>query len=99
MDVKGTVALITGGASGLGAATARRLFEAGASVVLVDLPASAGDAFAAELNAAAAGGAPETARRRNRRAALSLSPRTSPARSRCRPPSTPPSRSGRCGSW
>jgi NAD(P)-dependent dehydrogenase (short-subunit alcohol dehydrogenase family) len=51
MDVKGSVALITGGASGLGAATARRLFDDGASVVLVDLPASAGDAFAAELNA------------------------------------------------
>ena len=51
MDIKGTVALITGGASGLGAATARRLFDAGASVVLVDLPSSAGDALAAELNA------------------------------------------------
>ena len=51
MDIKGTVALITGGASGLGAATARRLFDAGASVVLVDLPGSAGDAFAEELNA------------------------------------------------
>jgi NAD(P)-dependent dehydrogenase (short-subunit alcohol dehydrogenase family) len=50
MDIKGTVALITGGASGLGAATARRLFDAGASVVLVDLPASPGAAFAAELN-------------------------------------------------
>ena len=50
MDVLGTVALITGGASGLGAATARRLFDAGASVVLIDLPTSAGAAFAAELN-------------------------------------------------
>jgi NAD(P)-dependent dehydrogenase (short-subunit alcohol dehydrogenase family) len=50
MDIKGTVALITGGASGLGAATARRLFEAGASVVLVDLPSSRGMEFAAELN-------------------------------------------------
>ncbi len=60
MDVLGTVALITGGASGLGAATARRLFDAGASVVLVDLPASAGEDFAAELNARghAAAGAP-----------------------------------------
>lgn len=57
MDVMGTVALITGGASGLGAATARRLFAEGASVVLVDLPASAGDALAAELNASAGGGA------------------------------------------
>ena len=55
MDIKGTVALITGGASGLGAATARRLFDAGASVVLVDLPGSAGDALAAELSASAAG--------------------------------------------
>jgi NAD(P)-dependent dehydrogenase (short-subunit alcohol dehydrogenase family) len=50
MDVTGSVALITGGASGLGAATARRLFDAGASVVLVDLPSSAGEAFAGELN-------------------------------------------------
>jgi NAD(P)-dependent dehydrogenase (short-subunit alcohol dehydrogenase family) len=50
MEIKGTVALVTGGASGLGAATARRLFDAGASVVLLDLPGSAGAAFAAELN-------------------------------------------------
>ena len=52
MDIKGSVALITGGASGLGEATARRLFGDGASVVLLDLPGSAGDALAAELNAA-----------------------------------------------
>ena len=47
----GTVALITGGASGLGAATARRLHAAGAAVVLVDLPhaAEAGAALAGEL--------------------------------------------------
>ena len=50
MDVLGTVALITGGASGLGAATARRLYDAGASVVLVDLPGAAGESLAAELN-------------------------------------------------
>ncbi|AXJ09844.1 SDR family NAD(P)-dependent oxidoreductase [Arthrobacter sp. PM3] len=56
MDIKGTVALITGGASGLGAATARRLFDAGASVVLVDLPGSAGEALAAELTASASAG-------------------------------------------
>ncbi|MEJ1180551.1 MULTISPECIES: SDR family NAD(P)-dependent oxidoreductase [unclassified Pseudarthrobacter] len=71
MDINGSVALITGGASGLGAATARRLFGAGASVVLIDLPSSAGEAFAAELNsstrfeatgaAAAAGPAGQTA--------------------------------------
>jgi NAD(P)-dependent dehydrogenase (short-subunit alcohol dehydrogenase family) len=57
MDIKGTVALITGGASGLGAATARRLFDAGASVVLIDLPSSPGAAFADELNGLPAGAA------------------------------------------
>jgi NAD(P)-dependent dehydrogenase (short-subunit alcohol dehydrogenase family) len=51
MDVKGAVALVTGGASGLGAATARRLFHDGASVVLVDLPSSGGAALAEEFNA------------------------------------------------
>lgn len=56
MDINGSVALITGGASGLGAATARRLFGAGASVVLIDLPSSAGEAFAAELNSSRASG-------------------------------------------
>lgn len=49
MDISNAVALITGGASGLGAATARRLHAAGAAVVLVDLPQSAGEAVAAEL--------------------------------------------------
>ena len=34
MDIAGSVALVTGGASGLGAATVRTLFDAGASVVL-----------------------------------------------------------------
>ncbi|MFJ4266156.1 SDR family NAD(P)-dependent oxidoreductase [Paenarthrobacter nicotinovorans] len=56
MDINGTVALVTGGASGLGAATAKRLFDTGASVVLVDLPQSAGEAYAAELNARSVGG-------------------------------------------
>ena len=40
MNIDGTTALITGGASGLGAATARRFAEAGAAVVVLDLPAS-----------------------------------------------------------
>ncbi|WP_457965572.1 SDR family NAD(P)-dependent oxidoreductase [Arthrobacter sp. D1-29] len=63
MDIDGTVALITGGASGLGAATARRLFGAGASVVLIDLPSSAGAAFADELNGQALSGEPSGSRR------------------------------------
>ena len=36
MDLRGATALITGAASGLGAATARRFFEAGANVVVLD---------------------------------------------------------------
>jgi NAD(P)-dependent dehydrogenase (short-subunit alcohol dehydrogenase family) len=42
-------ALVTGGASGLGLATARRLAAAGAAVTIVDLPSSAGADLAAEL--------------------------------------------------
>ena len=48
MEIRGAVALITGGASGLGLATARLLREAGAIVVIVDLPHSPGEAVAAE---------------------------------------------------
>ncbi|THJ65782.1 3-hydroxyacyl-CoA dehydrogenase [Arthrobacter echini] len=50
MDISGAVALVTGGASGLGLATAHRLLDDGASVVLVDLPQSAGQDTAAELD-------------------------------------------------
>ncbi len=49
MRIEGTAALVSGGASGLGLATARRLLERGACVVLLDLPASAGEKAAAEL--------------------------------------------------
>ncbi|GAA4883625.1 MULTISPECIES: 3-hydroxyacyl-CoA dehydrogenase [Saccharopolyspora] len=49
MDISGGVALITGGASGLGLATAKRLLAAGGSVVLLDLPESAGERVAGEL--------------------------------------------------
>jgi NAD(P)-dependent dehydrogenase (short-subunit alcohol dehydrogenase family) len=41
MDIAGSVALFTGGASGLGLATVRQLTEAGAKVVTVDLPSDA----------------------------------------------------------
>jgi NAD(P)-dependent dehydrogenase (short-subunit alcohol dehydrogenase family) len=49
MDVTGTSVVVTGGASGLGLATARTLAEKGAHVVLLDLPSSAGEERAAEL--------------------------------------------------
>jgi NAD(P)-dependent dehydrogenase (short-subunit alcohol dehydrogenase family) len=52
--VDGKVALVTGGASGLGAESARRLAREGAKVVLTDLAAAAGQAVADEI--AAAGG-------------------------------------------
>jgi NAD(P)-dependent dehydrogenase (short-subunit alcohol dehydrogenase family) len=50
MKLNGSSALVTGGASGLGLATARRLLENGADgVVLVDLPTSDGEVVAKEL--------------------------------------------------
>ncbi|HET9653892.1 MAG TPA: 3-hydroxyacyl-CoA dehydrogenase [Kineosporiaceae bacterium] len=49
MELAGAVALVTGGGSGLGAATARRLHADGAGVVLADLPRSPGKELAAEL--------------------------------------------------
>jgi len=49
MQVQGSGALITGGASGLGLATARALAAAGAHVTLLDLPSSQGAELAAEL--------------------------------------------------
>ena len=53
MDVKGASAVVTGGASGLGMASARRLAEAGAEVVLLDLPGSNGDEVAAGFDGSA----------------------------------------------
>ena len=51
MNINGASVVVTGGASGLGAATARRLTDDGAKVVILDLPTSAGVDVAAELGA------------------------------------------------
>ena len=49
MDLNGVSAIVTGGASGLGAATARRLAAAGAQVVIADLQDGPGAELAAEI--------------------------------------------------
>ncbi len=52
MQIEGTSALVLGGASGLGAATARTLSERGAQVTIADVNAEKGQTLATELGAA-----------------------------------------------
>ena len=49
MQIEGASALVTGAASGIGAAVARQLAAAGARVVVADLQAEKGEALAAEI--------------------------------------------------
>jgi NAD(P)-dependent dehydrogenase (short-subunit alcohol dehydrogenase family) len=49
MELEGQVAIVTGGASGLGAATVRRLAGAGARVVVVDLAEERGEKLAGDI--------------------------------------------------
>ena len=51
MDVSGKTAVITGGASGIGAALARAMVDAGAQVVIADLDGNAARALASDLAA------------------------------------------------
>lgn len=53
MRLTGKTALVTGGASGLGAAIATRFAAEGAKVVVADIDAAAGEMFARSLGAAA----------------------------------------------
>jgi NAD(P)-dependent dehydrogenase (short-subunit alcohol dehydrogenase family) len=53
VQISGITALVTGGASGLGLASAKRLVASGASVVIADLPTSPGEEVAKELGASA----------------------------------------------
>ena len=52
MQIRGNVFLITGGASGLGAASARLIAAEGGQVVIADLNEDAGNALAKELGGA-----------------------------------------------
>jgi NAD(P)-dependent dehydrogenase (short-subunit alcohol dehydrogenase family) len=52
MDINGASALVTGGASGIGAAAARQLAAKGAKVVVADLNADKGEALAKEVGGA-----------------------------------------------
>lgn len=53
MDISGKAAIVTGGASGLGAATARKLSEAGAKVTIFDMNKDLADKVAAEIGGVA----------------------------------------------
>ena len=50
-DLTGKVAIVTGGAKGIGAAVVRRLAADGAAVVIADIDEEAGRAVAAETGA------------------------------------------------
>jgi len=52
MDIAGISAIVTGGASGLGAATARLLAKQGAKVAVFDMNAALGEQVAAEIGGA-----------------------------------------------
>ena len=52
MDINGASAIVTGGASGIGAASARRLAAKGARVVVADLQAERGEDLANEIGGA-----------------------------------------------
>src|SRR3954469_25352341 len=49
MNIQGQGAIVTGGASGLGEATVRRLHDQGAAVTIADVNAEKGEALASEL--------------------------------------------------
>lgn len=54
MQIQGQAALVTGGASGLGAETARQLAQAGAKVAILDVNAEAAQSLAKEIGGIAA---------------------------------------------
>ena len=53
MEIRGTHAIVTGGASGLGAATVRALVAADGRVAILDLPRSDGEKLSSEIGSSA----------------------------------------------
>ena len=76
MQVQANTFLVTGGASGLGAACVRMLANAGAKVVVADLNQTAGDALAAELGNAVHFARTDVADEASVQAAVDLATRT-----------------------
>lgn len=73
-SIEGRVALVTGGASGIGKAIARELGACGARLHVVDLPGPALDAAAAEVDGAVASGADLSSRAEVARLIASIGP-------------------------
>ena len=80
MQVSGSSAVVTGGGSGLGLATARMLHAAGAHVVLLDLPSSSGAEVAADLGDRAVFVAGDVTNEENVQAAVEAATQMAPLR-------------------
>ena len=80
MQLNGASVLVTGGASGLGRATASRLLKEGAQVVLVDLATSAGATIAADLGERAHFAAADVTESADLAAAIDQAARLAPLR-------------------
>jgi NAD(P)-dependent dehydrogenase (short-subunit alcohol dehydrogenase family) len=80
MRVDGSSALVTGGASGLGLATAHRLLATGARVAILDLPSSNGEEVANELGEGARFASGDVTQERDVEAALDAAEQMGPLR-------------------
>jgi NAD(P)-dependent dehydrogenase (short-subunit alcohol dehydrogenase family) len=80
MKLEGAVGLVTGGASGLGEATVRRLVAGGALVVIVDRDAAKGEALAGALGGRAVFGAADVTAAADLQAAIDKAAQLGPLR-------------------
>jgi NAD(P)-dependent dehydrogenase (short-subunit alcohol dehydrogenase family) len=80
VEISGAAAVVTGGASGLGLATTRRLVDAGAAVTILDLPSSNGKAVAEQFGDAVRFAAADVTDEDAVAAALDVAAETGPIR-------------------